>query len=292
LVAWGNAFYSLGQFSDALQKYEEAIQVNSAFCPAYIARSLAYDSSLHQALFRSDTAHAEADLRFAIECDPNNEFAYTSLCVVLVKKWANWPAENQQSLNDAKGNCERALRINPKLVIAATNIGYILYRQGQHDEALRYLDDLSRQFPTDSNLFVNYGYLLYLEYLAGNHTALQLAIDQTSRSWQLSQNDRIRTLIRYGASNNLGYFHYEEGDFSQALTFWKAAEPLRNGDPDCLAGLALGYFKLGDPQMAVMALTRAIEIDRHYRDPQYLRQQLSWSPLAASDLASVIHLLP
>ncbi len=114
---------------------------------------------------------------------------------------------------------------------------------------------------------------------------LKQATEETIKSWNLNQRG-------YVAANNLGFFYYEQGDFTQAVDFWRKANLLNTGDPDCIAGLALGVFKLEDPQAAVKLLSHAIQLDAHYRDPAYLKQNNDWSSRAASDLAEILKLVP
>lgn len=287
LVAWGNAFYGLGQFDQALQKYQEALLKDPNSCPAQVARGFVYYSRPHQGIQKlADLQLAERDFRQGVSCDPENEFTRTSLGHTLLQKWVetkNHP--NAQLLVEAREHCEKALKINPQFVIAAVNLGYVLYRQGKHEDALRHFDELRHKYPTNSALFLNYGFLLYLEYLRDNREeALRQATAQTLQSWNLNQNSDV-------AANNLGYFYYEQGDYAQAVDFWKKADTLSPGDADCIAGLALGAYKLGDQETAVTHLSRAIHIDSHYRDPTYLKLNNFWSERAASDLAKLIRLL-
>jgi tetratricopeptide (TPR) repeat protein len=286
LVAWGNAFYGLGQYDQALQKYQEAIEKNGSFCPARIARGFLYYSRPHGLQILADLRRAEADFRMGIMCDQKNEFAHTDLCNTLLREWTNSSSPNSRLLVEAKQQCETALQIKPRFVIAAVNLGYILYRQGEHEGALRYFDELSQRYPTDSALFVNYGFLLYREYLAtASEETLKRAAEETLRSYNLNQSNHV-------AANNLGFFYYEQSDFTQAVDFWRKANVLNAGDPDCIAGLALGVFKLGDSEAAVKLLSRAIQLDSHYRDPTYLKQNNDWSSRAASELAEILKLVP
>ena len=188
-----------------------------------------------------------------------------------------------QWLEEAKQHCDIALKINPQFVTAAVNYGYILYRQGQHAEALKYFDDLAQRYPTNSALFINYGFLLYLEYLAGSNDALKHAIEETLQSWKLDQGYSA-------AGNNLGYLYYEQGDYEQAVQYWKKANTLDPGNADYIAGLALGTMKTGNPKVAVDLLTQAIQLDAQYRDPAFLKQKDNWSERATSDLKEILKL--
>ncbi|MDX6694083.1 MAG: hypothetical protein QOF02_1686 [Blastocatellia bacterium] len=291
LVAWGNAFYGLGQLGEAMEKYQEALEKDSNSCSAHVARAFVYYRRPHgtQTQLLADLRLAEQDFRTGIACDPRNEFTRASLCHTLLQEWRleskNSKTPNDRLLVEAKEHCEKALEVNPQFVIAAVNLGYVLYRQGKHEGALRHFENLSQRYPTNSALFLNYGFLLYLEYLRDNDVeTLKQATAQTLQSWKLDQNNDA-------AANNLGYFYYEQGDYAQAVDFWKKTNALNTSDPDGIAGLALASYKLGDPKTAVILLSRAIQIEPHYGDPTYLKLNSSWSDRAASDLTKLIRLL-
>lgn len=287
LVAWGNAFYGLHQYDQALEKYQEALVKDPNSCPALAARGFVYYSRPHQGRQElADLQHAEQDFRKGISCDPRNVFTRTSLCHTLLQEWVKTRNPDAHLLVEAKEHCEKALEIDPQFVRAAVNLGYVLYRQEKHEDALKLFDHLSQRHPTNSALFLNYGFLLYLEYLKNkSEDVLKQATFQTLQSWKLDQNSDI-------AADNLGYLYYEQGDYPQAVDFWKKASALNTTDPDCIAGLALGTYKLGDPGKAFTLLSSAIQIDSHYGDPAYLRENNNFSERAASDLAELIRLRP
>jgi tetratricopeptide (TPR) repeat protein len=281
LVAWGNAFSGLGQYPDALQKYEEALEPNGSFCPAHIAIGLAYYNRPHGTRPLPDILLAEKEFRSGVQCDEKNVFAQTNLCSVLVKEWAISPHPDPGLLTEANDHCDSALAINPRFVAAAVIRGYVLYRQGKSADALSYFEDISQKYPTNSNLLANYGFLLYLEYLKGNADDLARAIDETKSAWDLDN-------ASFPAANNLGFLYYEQGYVPQAVKFWKAAKLLNGDRPDCLAGLAIGLYKLNQQTEAFAMLASAVHLDSHYNDPAYLKANENWSDRAVSDLMVVI----
>lgn len=284
-VAWGNAFFGLKRFDEALQKYQEALEKDPKSCSAQVARGFVYYNRPHGMHLLSDLGKAEQDFRAAIACDGTNEYTRTSLCHTLLRKWVNSPNPETQMLEEAKQQCEKALEINPQFVRASVNLAYVLYRQKRHEESLNLFENLSQRYPTHSALFLNYGFLEYLEYLESKkEETLKRAASHTLQAWNLDQHSDI-------AANNLGYFYYELGDYVQAVDFWNKAQALVPKDAECLAGLALGNYKLGQRKEALTLLSEAIRIDPHYRDPTYLIANNNWSNRAAKDLAKLIPLI-
>ena len=285
LVAWGNAFYGVNKFPEALEKYQEALEKDKNSCSAHAARGFLYYRRPHTGTqILNDLLRAEEDFRAGLVCDPENEYTHASLGHTLLLKWVNSPKHDARLLFEAREQCEKALKINPQFVVAAINVAYILYREGKHKDALLYFDNLSQRYPTNSALSFNYGFLLYREYLKDNsQETLKQATAQTLQSWILNQSS--------DAANNLGYFYYETGDYEKAVDFWNKANELGN-DPDCIAGLALGNYKLGHVKTALKLLARAIQVDAHYSDPSYLKKKRDWSDRTVADLTSLINCCP
>jgi len=283
-VAWGNAFFGLDQFDEALQKYQQALEKDPHSCSAQVARGFVYYSRPHGTQLLPDLQRAEQDFRAGLSCEPRNEYTLTSLCHTLLKQWANSKNPEAQKLEEAKNQCETALEINPQFVKASVNLGYVLYRQQRYEASLSLFDQLSNRYPTHSALFLNYGFLEYLEFLrTKKEDMLKQAASHTLKAWNLNPQSDIAAL-------NLGYFYYELGDIVQAVEFWNKAQALLPNDAECLAGLALGKEKLGDRKTALNLLAQAIQIDANYRDPVYLVKNNNWSDRAAKDLTKLIRL--
>jgi len=281
-VAWGNAFFSLHRYDDALQKYQEALAENDKYCPARIARGFLYFNRPHGTQIVADLRQAEKDFRWGVDCDSRNKFAQTNLCSTLIREWANSQPRVPQLLVDAQDHCKRALDSDPRFVVAAVNLAYSLYRQGKHQDSLAYFENIGQQYPTDSALFVNHGYFLYLEYLAGNKDALQPAIEKTQKAFSLNGES-------YAAADNLGFFYYETHDYAQAHEYWLKADPLRGNDVDSTAGLALALSKLGHEEEALVLLARVVQSNDHYRNPVFLREnwRIFCQTINVSDTATV-----
>lgn len=279
LVMWGDAFFGRKEYDKALEKYEQALIKDGNSCAAFAARGYFYDRRAKGDLNRLEKA--ERDLRNAVKCDSGNKFTLTSLCHTLTQEWKK-QQDQPQLLEGARENCQRALDIDPNFVIAATNIGYILYRQGKHADSLSYFDSFSQKHRQDSALFANYGFVLYLEYLESKDPSfLTRAIEQTYNSLNVDP-------ANYGAANNLGYFNYEKKDYLEAVNYWDKAKSLEPKDPDIIAGLALGNYKLGRKDEAIRLLRQARQMDPQYKDPKKLTGDPHfWSSQMVSDLKNL-----
>jgi tetratricopeptide (TPR) repeat protein len=284
-VAWGNAFLTLNRLDDALQKYQEALDKDPKSCSAQVARGFVYYTRSQRTQSLTDLKRAEQDFRAGVSCDPNNKYTRTTVCHTLLREWKNSKERDPRLLEEAKQQCEKALEIDPQFVRASVNLAYVLYRQKQHEASLKLFEQLSQRYPTSSVLFLNYGYLEYLEYLADkNEETLRHAATHTQQAWNLDQNSAP-------AANNLGFFYYELGNYAEAVNFWNKAKILTPNDSDCLAGLALGTDKLGDRQSALSHLSKAIQINPHFRNPAYLIANHDWSPRAAEELRKLIPMI-
>lgn len=286
LVTWGNAFYTLHRYDDALQKYQEALANNDSDCAARIGRGLVYYYRRHGSQEVADLRRAEAD--FNSPCGEQNKFSQANLCSVLIREWRNDPKHDSHSpvLQQAQDHCARALVIDPRFTRAAVSTAYILYRRGHYEESMKYLDAISQQYPTDSGLFGTYGFLLYREYLRQKRDDfLRQAIERTLQSWDLDKEN-------YVPATNLADFYYEQRDYAKAVEYWQKALLLEGSDADNRAGLALGLDKTNDPKGSFASFVEALRLSTDYCRPELLKQKHDWSDQAAADWASLIAKLP
>jgi tetratricopeptide (TPR) repeat protein len=286
LVTWGNAFYALHRYDDALQKYQETLAKNDTYCPARIGRGQVYYYRRHGSQGGADLRRAEAD--FGSSCGENNKFAQTNLCSVLIREWRNGPKRDPRSnlLKRAQDRCAAALKIDSRFTRAAVSGAYILYRQGHYEKSLKYMDSLSQQYPTDDGLFATYGFLLYREYLRQQRADLLMqAIERTLQSWNLAKDN-------FATPSNLGAFYYEQRDYAKAVEYWQKAVLLEDGDADSRAGLALGLDKNSDPNGSFASFLEAVRLDTVYCRPESLKQKHDWSDQSVSDLITLIAKLP
>lgn len=170
------------------------------------------------------------------------------------------------------------------MAAASVNLGYLMYQRGQHQEALDHFEQARTRFPKYAPLFLNYGYLLYLEYENGEKNTLPGATAATRQATVLDPQS-------FEAADNLAFFLYEQDDFDAAVESWRKANSLNPDEPDISAGLGLGLFKLGQTEQALKYYKAAVMHDNGYRDPRKLRARYHWSKKAAADAELLIELL-
>jgi tetratricopeptide (TPR) repeat protein len=282
-LAWGDALRGIGEYDQAINKYREGVEKDPRFCPAYDAIGFTYLLKYEAEMSRIEHLNAaDSSYRQALSCDQNDAVAHCDLGNVLIRKWTAGNRADAQLVEQAIGENKKALEIDPQRAEAAVNIGYAQYMRGNHDQALEYFRDISAKFPRNTALFVNFGFLLYREYLNGNTDLLQAALDKTKRAWELNQGS-------YVAANNLGFLYFETGALPDAVKYWKEAYRLNPSDPDVLFGLALGLFKSGQRDEAVIHCREAIRRGgSNMKDPEYLRQKHFWSQKAAEEVMPLI----
>jgi len=283
-VVWGNAYQAVNLPDQALARYNLALEKDPKSCAAMAARGYTHDLTAGRDLQKLKLA--EQELRTAVKCEEQNKFTLTSLCHVLTREWKQEKTETAL-LEEARQQCQAALNIDPNFTIAATNIGYILYRQNNFKESLDYFDRLSQNSVKDTSVFVNYGFVLYLEYLRTHDASLlERAVQETEKSFALDQSNSA-------AANNLGFYNYERRNYSAAVDYWTKAKAMTPNDPDVIAGLCLAYDKLGREGEAFALLKDAREADSNYKEPKKLEgDPHHWSPQMIADLTTISARLP
>ncbi|TXS96387.1 tetratricopeptide repeat protein [Parahaliea maris] len=114
--------------------------------------SLRYSRSLLSEK-QGDLALMETDLRAIIAQDPTNATALNALGYSL--------ANRTQRYAEARNLIEQALALEPMEPAILDSMGWVLYRQGNYDEALTYLERAYRAFP-DPEVAAHLGEVLWV----------------------------------------------------------------------------------------------------------------------------------
>ena len=120
----------------------------------------------------------EADLRKVIKMKPDYAHAYNALGYTL--------ADKTKRLNEAKDLIEKAYKLQPDDPFILDSLGWVYFRMGQTQEAIKHLQTAYGQRP-DPEIAAHYGEVLWS---AGNH-------DEARKVWNaaLSENPNHETLL-------------------------------------------------------------------------------------------------
>ena len=120
----------------------------------------------------------EADLRKVIKMKPDYAHAYNALGYTL--------ADKTKRLTEAKDLIEKAYKLQPDDPFILDSLGWVYFRMGQMQEAIKHLQTAYGQRP-DPEIAAHYGEVLWS---AGNH-------DEARKIWNaaLSENPNHETLL-------------------------------------------------------------------------------------------------
>ncbi len=102
---------------------------------------------------RDDLALMEQDLRSIIESNPNSSMALNALGYVL--------ANRTDRLTEAEDLIQQALTLRPQDAAILDSMGWVLYRQGKHAEALSYLQQAMEKM-ADHEIAAHLGEVLWV----------------------------------------------------------------------------------------------------------------------------------
>jgi tetratricopeptide (TPR) repeat protein len=280
LYAWGDALRDLKRYDEAIAVYQGSLRLDPGLCAGYDAIGIAYLLKYASSPIAENLNAADRPFRQALECNPRDAVAHSDLGYILVRKWKASGYRDDAIRQQAVAENQKALEIGPDLVEPAVNLGYIQYMHGETTQALDYFRGITRKFPQSPVLFLNFGFLLYKEYLAGKKDLLEEAIVRTNDAWRLDQRSPI-------AAGNLAAFYYEAGSLSEAVGLWERAYQLDPNSPDILAGYALGLFKSGKQEKAILLYRQALGHDPAIKDPEHLRTAYFLSQKVILDMSDL-----
>ncbi|MDI6758520.1 MAG: tetratricopeptide repeat protein [Candidatus Omnitrophota bacterium] len=120
----GMAYYSKGNFNQAISDFNKAIKVDPNYSIAYAKRGLAYFE-------KKDTAYAISDYTKAIAINPRYEEAYYIRGLAYA---------SQEKFEQAISDYAKAIEINPDYVQAYINRGFINTNKGNLEQAISDFD--------------------------------------------------------------------------------------------------------------------------------------------------------
>lgn len=120
----GEILYDAERFTDAIEVYDAALKNNQDHTDLLYARSMAAE--------RLDRiSETESGLRKILEREPNNAEVLNALGYTL--------ADKTDRYDEALSFVDRALRLRPKDYFILDSMGWVHYRLGRYEEAVKYL---------------------------------------------------------------------------------------------------------------------------------------------------------
>ena len=223
----GNKFYFQQDFQNALASYNDAIQVDENFSPAYVARGLVNKNLKNYAV-------ATENFQKAVELD-NDAQAYYFLgqCFDILKNY-----------DDAIKNFSAAIKFDSANVAAYQERGNIFYRQKNYLSAAEDFSKVIEFFPKNAKIYLQRG--LSLKNL-GNFDA---AVEDFTKAIQLNQNYVYAYLQR-------GLVHQNLQNYSAAIEDFTKAIQLDTNYASAYHNRGLCYKNLGNEEKAKSDLEKA-----------------------------------
>ena len=226
----GTALGAQGKLTEAIQHFEEAIQIKPDDARAYnnLGSALLLEGKVPEAIQQYERA---------VQLKPDSaDFRY-NLGLALAR--AGKPAEAIQ-------HYERAIQLKPDDAAAYDGLGNVLAGQGKLSEAIQHYERALQLKPDNASAYSNLGSVLILQ---GN---LPEAIQRYQQAIQLKPESAD---FWY----NLGLALARQGKRSEAIQHYQRAIQLKPDDAEVLRTLAAAYAEDGRYAEAVEAANRAIE---------------------------------
>jgi serine/threonine protein kinase/Tfp pilus assembly protein PilF len=221
--------------SRAVDYFKEAIRIEPDFAAAYAGLSRAWSERGiwgGKSYIEVETPAREA-ARKALQIDPANSSAHTSMCMILINYDFNYSAAEEQ--------VRRAIEIDPGSAEAHVAYGWLLQVLGRYEEVLEQMEKAEQLDPASSQIQGDFGRMLY------RARKYDEAEKHLKRSIELDPNN-------YGSYGRLGDVYIEMGRFGDATAMFEKSRSIQPQGAHALR-LAVVYARMGNRQAALDALT-------------------------------------
>ena len=218
----------------AIDHLQRAIQIQPDFAAAYAALSRAWSERGiwgQKSYTEVEQPAREAALK-ALQIDPANASARTSMCMILINYDHNYSA--------AEDEVKRAIEIDPGSADAYVAYGWLLQVLGRHDEVRQKMQKAEQLDPVSSRIQGDFGRMLY------RARKYDEAENHLKRSIELDPNN-------YGSYGRLGDVYLEMGRFGEAISMFETSRNLQQQGAHALR-LAVVYARMGRRQAALDVL--------------------------------------
>jgi tetratricopeptide (TPR) repeat protein len=234
----GETYRGKGDYSSARDAYQEAINRDSAFAPAFLGRARA-----NQGL--TPNAEIIKDLNEAINLDPYFAEAYIARGAYL---WTSNPSA-------AKRDLLTALEITPDSALAYQYLAEAQLNLGENDAAL---ESATRANEIDMTLVPVY-LILGRAYIATGQTALAVSVLQT---YTIYRPDDTSAFLKLGTAYNAA------GEYEMAVEVLNKAINANRRDPEAYFQRGTTYLNMGNPNLAETDFKMALNYDPFDFDSQ------------------------
>ncbi|MEM0999059.1 MAG: tetratricopeptide repeat protein [Bacteroidota bacterium] len=223
----------------------------------------------------------------------------------------------QGKWRDAELAYRKILKHFPQLDPVLTNLGAVLYHQGQVEPALKYLNRAIKLNPTNRDAYSTraaalralgksdeaqaaYRELTELDPHNGNTHYNYANVLMETRQFAEAEK-RYRTALKHApllhqAQHNLGWLFKEQGRMAEAVREFKAAIDLYGDSPHYFVNLGLAQADLGQTSEALAAFNAALKLDPQFVFALQARGRLQLargrSAAALADLDQTVALAP
>ncbi len=181
----------------------------------------------------------------AVDLDPRYALAYARLAGAYIHLYG--PRLDPGLLDLARGNCERALELDPHLVDGQICLAKVLYETGSEQAALDEITKVLERHPSDPEALLCQGEF---------YTRLSRWSD-AEKSYQRAVKERPNFWVNY---NQLGFTYHKEGKFREAIWAFSAASAAAPANAMSLSNLGLEYLQTGDLAAATECLRKALAL--------------------------------
>lgn len=210
----GYAWFNLGQYQEALDDFDKALQLDSDFEDAYANRGALL-------LMAGKMDQAESDLKMSIKLNPDNADAYINLGNLYVK---------MKQFNQAEKSFEKAESISPYNSEIYNNRGIMHAVLGSYEKAMKNFNHALKIDAGNSKVYFNRGFL-YLS-REGERESVNRALNDLKKAVEINPD--------YGkAWAELGKIYFHTGQYYESYSAFVRAASLGINIPEDVISEAL-----------------------------------------------------
>ncbi len=225
--------------------YQQAIDIDPAYAPAFAALSISYSDLTHNSILdpKEFTPKAEAAARKALELDESLAEAHVALGLLKLNGW-DWAAAEQEY--------RRALELNPNYAKARRGYAFYLSLVGRHEQAVAEANRAKDMNPLSPSVNTNIGYALYMA------RRYDEARETLNNALEIERENPYTNGI-------LAHTYLGKGMYAEAVAAFQRVIEL-GGEPGYRIYLGAAYAKSGEHERA-QAILKQLETGGNYISP-------------------------